>query len=420
MTPPRILIVGGSIAGTTAAYWFARTGAKITVIERFPQFRTGGQAVDIRTVGVTVMRKMPGLEEAVRAKVAPVEGFNFVGERGQCFATIKPTGRADQQALISDYEIYRGDLAEILYDKTRTLENVEYVFGEQVASIAQEGGHESLVAVEFMNGRLPSAEYDLVVACDGATSRTRALGFGIEAQEYVHPTNCWAAYFNMSQDLIDGSKSANAYSAVGGRFMGIAPDSVSGNRVGLMKFYPSSQQGATLPFRKAMDQGEEELKQFISKDFRDAGWLSNEIMEAMMSADEFYAHEMIQIKSPRLHTGRFVVLGDAGYAPGPTGCGTSLAMAGAYVLAGEVGKSGGDIAAALRGYEDTMKPLIKEMQKIPPLVPALLAPQTSIGLWLRNTVLAIVSWTRIIEFAQKFLAPGLARTDKYQLPDYEF
>jgi 2-polyprenyl-6-methoxyphenol hydroxylase-like FAD-dependent oxidoreductase len=60
MAKPTVLIVGASIAGPTAAYWFVKAGFKVTIIERFPHLRTSGQNVDIRTSGVTVMRRMAG------------------------------------------------------------------------------------------------------------------------------------------------------------------------------------------------------------------------------------------------------------------------------------------------------------------------------------------------------------------------
>lgn len=69
MSNLKVLVVGASIAGPTAAYWLAKAGADVTVIERFPSLRTSGQNIDIRSCGVTVMRKMAGMEEAVRAAV---------------------------------------------------------------------------------------------------------------------------------------------------------------------------------------------------------------------------------------------------------------------------------------------------------------------------------------------------------------
>lgn len=109
MSRLNVLVVGASIAGPTAAYWFARAGASVTVIERFPSLRTSGQAVDIRTVGVEVMRKMPGMEAAVRAKTTTLEGMSFVRDDGRPYGVIKATGDPEQQSIVSEFEIFRGE-----------------------------------------------------------------------------------------------------------------------------------------------------------------------------------------------------------------------------------------------------------------------------------------------------------------------
>lgn len=51
MSRLEVFIVGASIGGPTAAYWFAKAGANVTIIERFPKLRTKGQNIDIRTAG---------------------------------------------------------------------------------------------------------------------------------------------------------------------------------------------------------------------------------------------------------------------------------------------------------------------------------------------------------------------------------
>jgi len=99
---------------------------------------------------------------------------------------------------------------------TKNDKNVTYVFNEQVASMQQIEKNQGPIRVDFANGT-PTAVYDLVVACDGATSRTRAMGLGCGVQDYIKPTNCWGAYFSIEQDLLEGSKTGNAISAVGGR-----------------------------------------------------------------------------------------------------------------------------------------------------------------------------------------------------------
>ena len=419
MSKLKVLVVGASIAGPTAAYWLAKAGASVTVIERFPQLRTNGQNVDIRTAGVTVMRKMPGMEAAVRAKLMPMEGFSVARSNGGSYGTIRATGNSDQQSLVSEYEIFRGDLAQVLFDLTKDNENIKYVFGEQVASIQQYELDDGPVRVEFMNGS-PTEEYDLVVACDGATSRTRAIGLGCGVRDHIQPINCWAAFFSIKQDILKGSKMGHAYSAVGGRFIAVGPKFSGVSHITVMGIHPRGDRDATLPFREAMKQGEDALKRFVAQHYKGAGWKTDEVMQDILESEDFYANEIVQVKVPALSKGRFVLVGDAGYAPGPTGGGTSLAIAGAYVLAGEVGKHKGDLAAGLKGYEETMRPIITDLQKIPPFVPGIFAPQTAWGLWLRNNIFAFIAWSRILEFAQKFSGNAFASTEKFPLPDYEW
>lgn len=419
MSKLRVLIVGASIAGPMAAYWFAKAGASVTIIERFPQLRKGGQNIDIRTVGVTVMRKMLGLEEAVLAKKTSMEGLSLVRADGRPYGTITATGDPYQQSLVSEYEIFRGDLSQILFDMTKDNKDITYVFAEQVASIQQHKKESGPVQVEFYNG-YPTSEFDLVVACDGATSRSRAIGLGCGVRDHIHPTNCWVAYCSVQKDLLEGGKIAQAYTAVGGRALGIGPDSPGVNRLVFMGIHPRSDRDAMEPFREVLRRGEVAVKKYVSKHFGGIGWKTEEAIAAMMETTDFYASETVQVKPPSLSRGRFVMVGDAGYATGPTGTGTSLAMAGAYILAGELAKSKGNLEAALKGYEAKMRPLIADLQKIPLLVPEVFAPYTSWGLWLRNTIFAFVCWTRVLEFTQKFFGEPSTNTEKHKLPNYEW
>lgn len=419
MSNLRVLVVGASIAGPATAYWLAKTGAKVTVIERFPQLRTNGQNIDIRTTGVSVMRKIPGMEEAVRANLQSIDGISLVGKDGRPYGTMTSTGDPDRQSLISEYEILRGDLSRILYDLTKNHKSVNYIFGEQVASLQQPETSDGPVQVEFMNGT-PSSEYDLVIACDGATSRTRAIGLGCAVRDYIQPMNAWATYFSVKKDLLIGSQIGHAYSAVNGRAVAIGPDPSGGNRITLMGINPRNDHSSIAKFREANKLGTDALKDFVAQQFQGAGWKCNEVVQGMMEADDFYGSEWVQVKTPTLHKGRFVMVGDAGYAPGPTGTGTSLALTGAYLLAGEVGKHPGDLAAGLKGYEEQIRPLVNRMQKIPPLIPGMFAPQTAWGIWLRNMIFAFLCWSRLPWLFDKFFGTASAHSDGYKLPDYQW
>ncbi|KAH7324435.1 hypothetical protein B0I35DRAFT_475680 [Stachybotrys elegans] len=172
-------------------------------------------------------------------------------------------------------------------------------------------------------------------------------------------------------------------------------------------------------FREAIEQGDMPRRRFIASEFEGGGWKCGEAVRAMMHAKYFYANEHVQVKVPHLYKGRFVLVGDAGYGPGATGVGTSLALAGAYVLAGDVQVNQGNIAAALQGYESRMRPTIDDLWKAPPFLSSIIAPQTRWGLWVRNTIFSLVTRTGIIDLGQRYVAPAFGNAKNYPLPDYE-
>ena len=86
------------------------------------------------------------------------------------------------------------------------------------------------------------------------------------------------------------------------------------------------------------------------------------------------------MKLPSWHTGRCAVVGDAAYCPSPLrGVGTSLAILGAYVLAGEIIKHPDDHHAALCAYEEKLRLYVEQKQKLPPGVPSIASPRSALG-----------------------------------------
>lgn len=130
-------------------------------------------------------------------------------------------------------------------------------------------------------------------------------------------------------------------------------------------------------FREAQKLGGDDLKQFVTKRFRGTGWRTDDALASTDEADDFYVSEWCQVKPPSLYKGRFVMVGDAGYAPEPSGAGTSLAIGGAYILAGEINDHKGDLAAGLAAYEARRRPIVKDMQVVPPGILTVMAPQTA-------------------------------------------
>lgn len=366
------------------------------------------------------MNKIPGFEPSVRAKTTTQDAIQFVNTKGKPYATMRPTGDPNQQNLLSEYEIFRDDLSTLIYNLTKDNPNVQYIFGEQVSAIHQQ---EKLgkVSVEFKEGKLKAQDFDLVVACDGATSRTRALGFDCTVRTHIKPINVWAAYASVPTDFLAGSKTGTMYtSPLGGRALGIGPDPAGGNRICALAVLPRNEEDATLAFRTAQKAGDAALREHVAAHFKNAGWKSDDLVRAMTEAPDFYASEWVQIKLPSLSRGRFTVVGDAGYAAGPTGGGTTLAMTGGYVLAGELLRHAGDIEAGLRSYEARMRPIIDDLQKIPPGVVEGIAPQTWWGIWIRDAFLVAVTWgSAVFGWMLKYVATSFGG-DGFGLEEYEW
>ena len=65
-----VLISGAGIAGPALAHWLSRFGFSVTVVERAPSLRSGGQAVDFRgEVHFSVLRRMGVLDAVLAAQI---------------------------------------------------------------------------------------------------------------------------------------------------------------------------------------------------------------------------------------------------------------------------------------------------------------------------------------------------------------
>src|SRR5690606_28137707 len=106
----------------------------------------------------------------------------------------------------------------------------------------------------------------------------------------------------------------------------------------------------------------DEQRRSMARAFAGAGWFVPELIAAAGSAEDFYFDSMTQIHMPTWSSGRVALLGDAAYGPSFfSGQGTSIALVGAYVLAGELATHD-DHAAAFRAYERTARAFIEANQ----------------------------------------------------------
>lgn len=429
-SPPfEVLISGAGIAGCVLAFWLlklkdADRDIHITIVERSPELRLGGASIDIRGSAVDIVKRM-GLEQTVRSKVTNEQGIEFVDDDGRVFATFGASGETEVQSFTSEFEIFRGDLTKIFYDAVKQREEVEFVWGDRVKDVKQmslDDTTNSKVEVEFMH-KGPQT-FDLVVAADGVGSDIRDLmlldktGRASSAEECFKPLNMFATYFTIKDDLLQGSQFARWHNATGGRVTFLRPDPSGATRGNLVHVTDGALE-TMAKHRDALKQGYAAYKKLMHEIFQDAGWLTPEVLDAMESSDDVYSSEVAQIRTDTLWHKNVVLVGDAGYCATPlTGYGTSLAIIGAYVLAGEIFTQREDLAGALQGYQDLMLPFVKKVQYVPANGPQYANPQTQWGIRVMRSIMSIVSWSRVDKLFAKVASVAALSENKFPMPDY--
>lgn len=391
----RILITGASIAGITAAWWLGRHGYEVTVVERAPGFRDGGQNVDVRGVGREVLRRM-GLEQVALDGGTGEIGTDWVEEDGEVaaeFLTDATTG----DGPTAEMEILRGDLAHLLYEAAR--DHAGFRFGDSIAEV--ENGRDG-AQVTFESGRREA--FELVIVAEGVGSATRDRVFpGENDPRWMDMT---IAYFTIPR-APDDDRKWRWYHAAGGRSVSLRPD-----RHGTIR--------AMLTIQKPPE-GEQELsvevqKTWLRERFADVGWEAPRVLAGMAETEDFYFDVLRQVRMKRWSKGRVVLTGDAAWCVTPLGgVGATLAVTGAYVLAGELMRTP-DPAEALAAYEAAMRPMVDQAQGVPKIAPRLMNPHSRLGIHLLHGVLTVASRPMLRDLATKMFARDQKEPDLSRYP----
>jgi 2-polyprenyl-6-methoxyphenol hydroxylase-like FAD-dependent oxidoreductase len=342
-----VLVAGASIAGPALAHWLRRRGAEVTVVERAPGLRPGGQAVDARGVTREVIRRM-GLDAAVRAARTETAGAYIVDAAGKVLETF----RADDDGgdgFISEIEILRGDLSRVLYDDTR--DGAGYIFGDRIAELTQDADG---VDVAFAGG--DRRRFDLVVGADGLHSALRAMVFGPHERFVRHLGQVMAFYtvpneFGLDRWLIDYQESES------GRSAGLRPIQDATRAMAMFSF-PAAD--LDVDYRDVAAQ-----KRLLREQMAGLGWLAPRILTHLDHTPDFYLDQVAQVVMDRWSSGRVGLFGDAAFSSSPlSGQGTGLALVGAYLLAGELAAAGWDPEAGFARYEGRMRSFVEANQEI--------------------------------------------------------
>lgn len=419
--PIKILILGAGVAGPALAAMLlsSPTNAKsfdITIVERSPALRQGGQQVDIRAQGIPVLKRM-GLMERIKERCVNEKGIAFLNVRGQTKAFLGTNDSGSgPQGPSSEFEIMRGDLVDVLYHESLAKadqvdgEVLKYEFGKYAMEIVQHGDR---VNVDFSDGS--SGEFDLVVGADGYSSRTRRMVFGEDVSSAAfHSLGVYNVFFNIPRNPAEEDIFvAKLCHLPGKRYIATRTNNKPYTQVVFSTMAPSAKLAEAVP--KGV-QATEAQKAAWEESFRGAGWRAEEALEGMKTTDDFYTHVSGQVKMNRWHKGRVVLLGDAGYCPSPnTGMGTTTALVGCYVLAGELIRHGANVDTAFEGYEKRLRPFVDEAQALPPGMPNILHYETNWGIRVAHFLLGTLTWLKVDKLLYRMLPE---QNGDWQLPDY--
>ncbi|KAK3710053.1 hypothetical protein LTR37_010484 [Vermiconidia calcicola] len=368
-----VCIAGAGVAGPALALLLTRAGHRATIIERAPELRASGQQIDVSGEGLEVIKRM-GVDEAIRSSTVEDAGLKIVDADDRVIAAFPASGTGSAEVLVKEVEIMRTALVNILYQNTS--EVVEYIYDEYITEIRQ---HDSGATVSFAKAQ-NDREFDLVITADGLGSRTRRLAFDPSNTRIVG-LGQYATFVSIPWQKSDTTWS-RGYNATNGRVVSIRPDVNNGTSSAYLAQATKDSSNIAKLLR-------EEQKQKILEIFKDAGWETERVLQNIEKNDsDFYLQETAQAFSKSWSNGRVVLLGDAGYCPSPvSGQGTTIALIGAYILAGCIATYT-DYREAFRQYEIQMRPFVDSAQKLPPGTPWIICPQTELGI----AVLRNVAW----------------------------
>jgi putative polyketide hydroxylase len=189
-----VLVVGGGVAGLTAAVSLARQGVRALLVERHPGTSMYPRARGVNGRTMELLREL-GLEGTVRRRgeqLAPsigiysgttlvqmLEARGDGGWLGRLMRRRAMAGRGSKKSPTSPARITQDDLEPMLLYTARD-EGVDARFSTELTEVRQEDAAIVATLVDRQTGERRSVRADYLIAADGARSPVRtAIGIGL-------------------------------------------------------------------------------------------------------------------------------------------------------------------------------------------------------------------------------------------------
>ena len=348
---PRVVIMGGSLGGLTAALVLRDAGCDVRVFER------SSSALQARGAGICV------LDATLR----------YLTERGgyRPEDVCSTTGwirfvRADSSIQHEQRHLYRFSSWNTMYRSLLRLFDADrYVLGGEVVSLEDAGDAASVTLADGSR-----TEADLLVCADGISSiaRTRLL-------PQVAPS--YAGYVAWRGTLPEKDLSPAARKALGDALTyqvldhshilvypipGLDGSLAEGDRLINIVWYINVAEGDALDSLMTDRRGVRRTMSLppggaaddvVARMRRDAAaWLAEPIAEVVTAIPEPFVQVVYDIDVPRMVAGRVCLIGDAAFAVRPhAAAGTAKAADDGWALAEELVAASGNVPGALAAWE---------------------------------------------------------------------
>jgi 2-polyprenyl-6-methoxyphenol hydroxylase-like FAD-dependent oxidoreductase len=346
MTRPRsALVVGLGIAGMASAIALRRIGWQVMIIEKAPERRVGGYFIALFGTGLAAARRLEvlGSMHLRTPKSATTWAVTRRGDRSRTSGFLDQPG--DPEGVL------RGDIEAGLF---ANLGDVEVRYASTPTAVREQADGVHVTIRDGLTGAERCERFDLLVGADGIRSTVRRLVFGPD-ERFMRPFHAMICTFQLREQVPYFRSDHGIILAEPRRSLWVFP--FEDCRPTALFSYRTRDIAAQ--FRAPPG---EVLRRTYGPE--PLGEILGHVLDEFDRAEQYLFDSVDQVVMPSWHTERTVLVGDAAWAMTLySGMGASLGMAGGALLGAMLAQHGGDIAAALRGWEARLMPFARQHQR---------------------------------------------------------
>lgn len=368
--PRRALVVGLGIAGMSAAIRLEQAGWVPVIVERSPERRTGGYFIAMFPEGIAAAARL-GVDDDIVKRTRHDSVAVQVGRDGT-----REGGLPGGGGLPGAEAVLRGDIEAGLWKQVE--HRIEVRYDTVPTAIAQTPDAATVTLRTGVSGETSEESFDLVVGADGMRSTVRSLVFGPHEQ-YLKPLDAIICAFQLRRQLPGLAEEEAAIVAEPGRALWVFNLEDTSPTV----LFTYRTRDVDAQFTRPAPQVLREVFDDLS-----AGGLVEAAIAELEAAPHFLFDSVNQVRMPRWHSGRVVLVGDAAWCLTLySGMGATTGMLGGATLGDKIAEHPDDLPAALAAYDAELRPFVTKHQHLAYPKSHIFVPSSAAVAWIRRRLI---------------------------------